>query len=110
MKKFLSYCTVFVLLVLAMTAESFALNPPSQQAKYIGFSQIQSTTANVLVGQIGNGEGRIVAIRTVDNDWADTDAELDAHTGSFSGTDGTMLNAVDADGGCRGLAAGRRRP
>ena len=94
MKKFLSYCTVFVLLAIAMTAQSFALAPPSQQAKYIGFSQIQSTTANVLVGQIGNGEGRIIAIRTVNNDWTATDAALDAHTGNFSTTDGTMGNAA----------------
>lgn len=82
MRKIVSYFSIFAMLAMLATSNLLALQPPTQQAKYIGFTDIKSTEATVLVGMIGNGEGRIVVVRneTSPVDWTATDDAVELLT------------------------------
>ena len=91
MKRFFS---VFVtaLLVCLVTTDLWAA-PPSTQARYLGFSNVASTSAKASWIN-GNGAGRIVVIST-DNDWNAEDAILTTNAPAYTDNGGNLTGAPE---------------
>lgn len=87
MKNTFKLTLLAIFMSLFLVSEAFSLQPPSQQAKYIGFSQIASTTATINVGLPGNGEGRIIVVtdNAVNTNFTAADAAIAAFTSNYTG-------------------------
>jgi hypothetical protein len=99
MKKLSSFLAVFILLCTFGARDSFAIDPPTQQAKQIGFSSVQYNQATPSWVN-GNGAKRIVVISTSaiadtpTDDYEYTDVDGDLSDGTIE-TIGTGVYVVD---------------